>query len=722
MILESSDFEDLKVELPPGLYWLPAHVPDEDVRLLLTALAVGLGGVDIRCVDWSELTAPGMSLDGAVMFAQAPAEAVEFDGAAGCRMLLRRGRARPTPEPPWAEHHIKAPLSAWLRRWTAATSRFSELNLSGFPVALLSSATAEPGEFLSLVEATIEHRARHAAQGDHDTAAWTRSLRWALAQRLIQRLDSIDEALLPNCLEFLLVSAGGELRTTGRVAWSAALVTAGLAWRSGDDLLLSPLARAVRTHELLGPLVYLMPGSVWSTQARARISKSLNQPTGRLRVALICPDFPYQGYRLRPDVLSDVRLLLDDKATEGTEPIADFLEEIIASWRWDPANLPACLQRMPASRLSRFDGMNHVERVAARVLERAAWLNAVTGAQKSALIPAPADAVAPDLIAVDVFFWILGLDRVDLSRLAQPALGALADELRRVGLAVADVDDGLTMAIDAMIGDCMALQRDYRAAVALWASIADEYLEAPVELLLRLLHAHLRMDEAQFPWGDIELEKVPAPLVSLAKLANESLWTGERSKVDGEVDESRAIEAVELWSVDLSEPPSGAGERSRLGPSLVRAWASAVLGLVDEARARLARERSMLEELGDPLLSILATRVEVAVHRGVGRHDEAAASLRELARRETELGLGDSLVGETELALAAADRDAAGIEALRRRLSTAIQRQRTSVSLRRELARLLYLSREPALLDVAGLLAADADEHPGILLESTDVD
>lgn len=243
MRLRLTHLPGLRIELERGCHVVPSHLSIAEVERLLDVLLSGIERVShALIVEWSELDTVQITAT-SLVFVQLPA-GVTLEHAEprlqglGARLVLAQQPAVPIwPEVAWDELEVKSALVAWWRKASADPRHpLAPLGLRELPIDALAAATAEPIEFLELVELTLDARG--------GGMPWPDCVEESLARRLAWRMRNLPEAARRSLLD-----ASSDVRHLVEGA-DDALIRAGLAMPVGGSLVFSPLVRHGRRGEV----------------------------------------------------------------------------------------------------------------------------------------------------------------------------------------------------------------------------------------------------------------------------------------------------------------------------------------------------------------------------------------------------------------------------------------------------------------------------------------
>ncbi len=259
----------LKIEIPPGTYFVPRSYDADQLAALARFLgdagaskvrdtlvltwrqadvleALGRVGGDGHRSDalWALYGDAGMSL---------PTGNLELKSLIARRFPSLQPRWVIILDPEvsasslgWLEAHVKMPLVSWLARILGDERHpLHAAAVDRLDVYSLASMTSDPLEMIEIVEKAVEHRLKYAFPAGIPVEKvvsgpvnikeldWSRSLRWAAAQRLASRVNKLEEeAIRSDAARVLLrVEVIGERRENAM----AALVRAGLLLSSSSS-------------------------------------------------------------------------------------------------------------------------------------------------------------------------------------------------------------------------------------------------------------------------------------------------------------------------------------------------------------------------------------------------------------------------------------------------------------------------------------------------------
>jgi len=266
---------DQRIHLPPGRYLFPWHLPpDETLRFaeLLTGLLYGVN--QHLLVPWPAVptlasTATNETLL-VVTFEDASVEDAITEALA-CITCPHAMLQIPQPRESgyaWQERFLKPALITLLQdRCDDPQHPLASFNVAALPVRLAASLTTEALELVELLEATIEHRLEHGAEGtseeDYQTSLYTE-----VGRRFGERLLRLQPDQVPDALRVLSVEGAGVWSDERFRAGAKALEDIGLARVAGGSVSLGPMARCANDPRVLLGLRTMFPhveGSGWST-------------------------------------------------------------------------------------------------------------------------------------------------------------------------------------------------------------------------------------------------------------------------------------------------------------------------------------------------------------------------------------------------------------------------------------------------------------------------
>ncbi len=248
MRLRLARFEGLRIELAPGWYELPSHLPADERARLLDLLAQSVAGVaDIVECSWAELEALRPSATSLIHVAvpasvTRPQRVARLDGLSVRLGLYTYEAPERWPERAWDELEVKSALATWLRRSFARPEHpLAGLGIAKLPVTLLSGSTSEPVELLELVEDTVALAATQGAE----PIDWRRCAELSIVQRVDERLQQTQWSSRPELAWSLSEARDGVIGAGLGPAALAELARVGLIQRSEGDAVWVTIARAV---------------------------------------------------------------------------------------------------------------------------------------------------------------------------------------------------------------------------------------------------------------------------------------------------------------------------------------------------------------------------------------------------------------------------------------------------------------------------------------------
>lgn len=300
-----SNFSGLRLRLSSGWYPLPSYVPAHERERLIELLVGGLADIDaVVELGWDDLDhADQLQLTRSLVVVRVPSHIEPGDDAlrsARAKLgsvrfgLLHYEAAGTWPEVAWQEREVKAPLLLWLKRWLRDEAHpLAKLGIAAAPVDELAKLTPEPAELLGLLDAMVEHRLRYRAQG-MSAEDWRRSALQVAADRLAMRLKQVPDEVLAAAFDLARIGGDKPLATeTEQREAAVALARVGLAWDSGHDVLIGPLARTAGRADVIRQLFDQLPENAWSGEGRRALQEAMVIPLSVPRAVLVAPELPY---------------------------------------------------------------------------------------------------------------------------------------------------------------------------------------------------------------------------------------------------------------------------------------------------------------------------------------------------------------------------------------------------------------------------------------------
>lgn len=236
------------ITLWPGVYFVPWHVKEEELRALAVMVARGTKVGAVLPMNEGKLAAAvdqGFTFpDTLVVLDVQSAEGRVEETAALARGLRAPFVLLKWPEPlpegyGWLERFVKAPLLRALLHWASSADHpLASLHIERLPVVEAAALTTNPIELLSLLEATVDHRLSNARHGTSERA-YVQSLYVAAGEKIFKKLPRDIWAPTAELLE-----------------------RAGLVQRVLGDLRSGPLIRATRDLRVAGAWARAMPGDM----------------------------------------------------------------------------------------------------------------------------------------------------------------------------------------------------------------------------------------------------------------------------------------------------------------------------------------------------------------------------------------------------------------------------------------------------------------------------
>jgi len=254
-----SDRDPLVVRLPPGRYLVPWYYDASECERLATLLCDALPELRYTVVlppsalplgPEHALASPDQTLV-LIRFEEDPGDELpqRLQGFAACMVLVQLPTPRETGYG-WIERYIKPKLVSWLRNLVCAPDYpLAVFGVGELPVHEAATLSSEPVELIDLLEATLAHRLHSVHDRALTRGDYRRSLMLSAGRRLSVRLSELDGGEYQSALEVLLSEGDARRRSDRRDRRQGALALQriGLARILGDDIVLGPLARHIRT-------------------------------------------------------------------------------------------------------------------------------------------------------------------------------------------------------------------------------------------------------------------------------------------------------------------------------------------------------------------------------------------------------------------------------------------------------------------------------------------
>jgi hypothetical protein len=304
--------QNARVSLPPRRHLFPWYFEPEETSRFAELLAGLLAGVDRHLVlPWPALQTllsatepPTLAATLLVLTLDDPsvndATIDEALASIACPYVMLQVKVPRDEGYAWQEKYLKGMLVTLLQEQIADEKHpLAPLNIAALPVRVAASLTTDALGLIDLLEAAIEHRLAHAAQGTSE-GHYEASLYAMAGRRFAERLLRL--------LPYQVQAAIDVLRSEGLGLWSderfragaKALEEVGLAQVAGGSVSLGPIARRAKDPRILAVL-------------RATLSNRLSASSTRRWIVETAP------------VLDDLR------SAHATKNLVAFVDEAVSA-------------------------------------------------------------------------------------------------------------------------------------------------------------------------------------------------------------------------------------------------------------------------------------------------------------------------------------------------------------------------------------------------------